>query len=815
MTAASERQAPSEEAGEGIEQAVASRDEDRRRASNGNPALHDRVATEAVPEQNGLDRRLRAMAAASEADLLAFARGEFGEATFAARRRGLRRVLDWLHSVPGETWHDRWLLLDGDRTWIERDESFNENARWLWRLGTEVLLCAGSVRPSWAWLMGPRRARMHNRVLEIRHPEWSGILHAALAETGVTEAVVNDTLTNIGRVCIRTGKAVSSLTVEDIIEAHQAAVDVSKARNSQLPLFHLAYQVLRTTGVLPPDSPGNLGGARRVGPLTPKRLVDRYEIRSRKMADLFTLYLTEREPSVDYSTMETLAVRLVGTFWREIERIAAGADSLHLPDSVWQEWKRRMKHEPSPRTKHLRRTQDGVFTTVRAFFLDIADWAQERPDLWAEHVVSCPISRRELAHGGKKTNRQRKSRMDHRTRTLAPLLPRLRESALTRLNEVQSLLETTREVDFGSQVTVDGEEWTRVPPSRLSHNVRLRSKDGLTRNLTHEEDDAFWQWAVVEGLTVLGPRIEELLELTAFDIVPWTRRNGSTVMLLRINPSKTDRERILPLTRDQAATFACIVRRVRGQHPHVPNVSRYDQNERTDGPDLPHLFQRSHNGRRRVISYPTVINLLNRAAEAAGVSDSGGSIRFRPHDFRRMFVTEHINSGLPIHVVAALVGHESLDTTRAYAAVYPQAVIDAFLNHLAKHREQRPESEYQRDERTAASHRKAFDEHFGRRRVRGGDCVRGFDDPCERQHNCARCPLVDYEVDARKDLEAQRLELRGRLEEAIRRGWTASAEGFATDLEAIDGKIAHLERRALVARLPGGESLADCGEGVA
>ena len=41
-------------------------------------------------------------------------------------------------------------------------------------------------------------------------------------------------------------------------------------------------------------------------------------------------------------------------------------------------------------------------------------------------------------------------------------------------------------------------------------------------------------------------------------------------------------------------------------------------------------------------------------------------IHFRPHDFRRLFATDLVNNGLPIHIGAALLGHLNLETTRGY-----------------------------------------------------------------------------------------------------------------------------------------------------
>ncbi|WP_307680373.1 tyrosine-type recombinase/integrase [Streptomyces sp. V4I2] len=37
-----------------------------------------------------------------------------------------------------------------------------------------------------------------------------------------------------------------------------------------------------------------------------------------------------------------------------------------------------------------------------------------------------------------------------------------------------------------------------------------------------------------------------------------------------------------------------------------------------------------------------------------------------PHDFRRLFATDIVNGGLPIHIGAAFLGHLNLQTTQGY-----------------------------------------------------------------------------------------------------------------------------------------------------
>lgn len=70
---------------------------------------------------------------------------------------------------------------------------------------------------------------------------------------------------------------------------------------------------------------------------------------------------------------------------------------------------------------------------------------------------------------------------------------------------------------------------------------------GLRRNLTREEADAFWAWAVVEVLRHTGVRVEELLELTHRSLAAYTLpTTGEVIPLVQITPSNS---RILQVTR--------------------------------------------------------------------------------------------------------------------------------------------------------------------------------------------------------------------------------------------------------------------------
>ena len=90
---------------------------------------------------------------------------------------------------------------------------------------------------------------------------------------------------------------------------------------------------------------------------------------------------------------------------------------------------------------------------------------------------------------------------------------------------------------------------------------------------------------------------------------------------------------------------------------------------------------------------------------------------FSPHDFRRIFVTDAIMSGLPPHIAQVICGHKNIDTTIGYRAVYPAEAIEAHRAFIARRRATRPSEEY----RTPTEEEwDAFLAHFEKRKVSVG-----------------------------------------------------------------------------------------------
>ncbi|WSC41008.1 site-specific integrase [Streptomyces sp. NBC_01763] len=312
-------------------------------------------------------------------------------------------------------------------------------------------------------------------------------------------------------------------------------------------------------------------------------------------------------------------------------------------------------------------------------------------------------------------------------------------------------------------------------------------------NHRKEEESAFWDWATVETLRHSGTRIEEMCEVSHLSIRHYQRNNGEMVALLVISPSKTDRERVIPMSAELFHVIASIIRRHTQDGSPVPTLRRFDPHDKVWSPPMPFLFQRKIGSTRSVISPFTVLHVLARCCtNLAEHHPAFRSVKFTPHDFRRIFATELVNSGLPIHIGATLLGHLNIQTTRGYVAVFDEDVIRHYLTHLNERRQLRPDDEYgdvTREEWTE------FEEHFDKRKVELGACGRPYGTPCQHEHACIRCPMLQVSpkmISRLDDLEKDLINRRTRAETAGRRGET---EGIDLTLSLLRAKRNETTRR--------------------
>ena len=209
---------------------------------------------------------------------------------------------------------------------------------------------------------------------------------------------------------------------------------------------------------------------------------------------------------------------------------------------------------------------------------------------------------------------------------------------------------------------------------------------------------------------------------------------------------------------------------------------------------MPPLFQRRIGLENRPISADGIRHLLTGALAASGITGTDGKpLTFWPHDFRRVFTTDAILNGMPPHIAQLILGHEDINTTMGYKAVYPEEAIRGHRAFITQRRATRPSEEY----RTPTD--AEWDEflgHFERRRVALGDCGRAYSTPCIHEHSCVRCPLLRIDPAQRGRLEEIRDNLRARIAEAEREGWAGEAEGLKVSLAAATSKLAQADATA-------------------
>lgn len=81
-------------------------------------------------------------------------------------------------------------------------------------------------------------------------------------------------------------------------------------------------------------------------------------------------------------------------------------------------------------------------------------------------------------------------------------------------------------------------------------------------------------------------------------------------------------------------------------------------------PTEPSPFQRQPGTVRGVIAPATLLTMTGRRCEEiAGTNPAFAGTRFAPRDFRRLFATDIVDGGLPIHIGAAPLGQPPCSDT--------------------------------------------------------------------------------------------------------------------------------------------------------
>lgn len=713
---------------------------------------------------------------------------------------GIRRVLDWLETQPGETWQARWESSGADaagRAWVDLVplgtgvHGGGTSKPHVVQAGLLPLLLGQAVRPSMPWLLDQNFSQTLARAFELIDPDGLAAFRHAFEDKHRVGGRFDRVVNILGRILLHKGGPLAAVTAGDCAEYWWIRRDLGKALNEG----GLFYSLLFEMGVFGPDAPPSLTAATRRGPLSCAELIDRYELVCQPIRDLLVDYLAARKPAIDHTSLANIANHLGRLFWKDLEVHHPGIDSLHLAPEVAAAWKQRMGTiAGGPLAGQRRQVPEITYMTVRSFYADLAHWGLEDPIRFGRFVAPCPVRAADLSL--KKRRLHRKATMDQRTRTLAPILPVLVSVVAEQKERAAALLAAARAAAPGERFDVDGQAYRRTVPAKPSSQIYVVCEEsGRRLDLTFKEDQTFWGWAAVEVLRHTGMRIEEMLELTHHSFCAYTLpTTGEVVPMLQVAPSKTDTERLILVSPELGEVLAAMIDRVRGDQAAMPLIGLWDSFEKQWSPLMPFLFQHALGGLNKPITRRFVAEALNRAMASTGLTDpSGTPLHFTPHDFRRIFATDALRSGLPPHIAAKVLGHANLNTTLGYAAIYPEDVIGHHRAFLARRRALRPSDEY-RD--LSPEEWDEFLTHFELRKVELGVCTRDFGTPCIHEHACIRCPALRPDPTQRHRLEEILANLHDRMTEAEEHGWRGEIAGLEVSITSAEAKLAAMGQLA-------------------
>ncbi|MCZ9329402.1 tyrosine-type recombinase/integrase [Nocardia farcinica] len=707
-------------------------------------------------------------------------------ATRKSRRDSTRDVLGYLGQFDGHGWQQKW---DASRLGTGAIRAADVGPTIM--VGIRTLYCLRVVRPTLlAFRTNPPNGYSTDFIVVQRDPM---LEHFALQASTYDfpqkyryRAVFDVTVALTVQ-----GISLADLTPEAMLHHTHEMRRVNailQPEGAQINRFNgqSAWTVLHAMGHFPADTPRTMREALHRGQLSIEELIDRYPIANQPMRQLLIEYFRRRAADTDYSSLKNLILMIAHHFWVRIEQINPGQADLRISADTYTRWREAIKtrEDGKPRTG-----QDVIIIGVRSFYYDLHTWAAEEPEQWAVWVAPCPVPPAELRGLGAR-RRRINDRSASRTRIRQPLLPILVRHVEDRYDRARTLLGHARAVEVGETFVHEGRTYRRIErPHHAQPDDPIRVRDEATGTVVHvqvDEEATFWDWACVETLRHSGARIEEMCELTHLSIRQYQRPNGEVIALLVIAPSKTDRERVIPMSAELFHVIAAIVRRHTSGGRTISTLSRFDNHDKIWSAPLPFLFQRKTGPKCSVIATGTVLNQLKRlCTEIAEHNPAFHTVKFTPHDFRRIFATELVNSGLPIHIGAALLGHMNIQTTRGYVAVFDDDIVHHYTAFLEERRRLRPTDEYRP---LTTGEWDEFDGHFDKRKVELGSCGRPYGTGCQHEHACIRCPMLH--VDPRMIPRLDELE-----DDLLQRRQRAEAEGWAGEIEGIDLTLTFLRAK--------------------
>lgn len=139
---------------------------------------------------------------------------------------GARGILEWLSTFPGEGWQQRWLASGADtgNAWItylvECDTSAHASSVKREKIlrGIVGLLLCRTVLPSYEFLYAYKPQALYHHARRVFTPNVFASIEAKATSQGISRRQRHEALHVIAKMVLHTGKNVTALTAEDVLE---------------------------------------------------------------------------------------------------------------------------------------------------------------------------------------------------------------------------------------------------------------------------------------------------------------------------------------------------------------------------------------------------------------------------------------------------------------------------------------------------------------------------------------------------------------------------------------------------------------------
>ena len=380
-----------------------------------------------------------------------------------AYRKGAIRILDWLMRFEGDGWQARWEAANGNATvWIDQLVAQDPRAASTSRTelvgGLRFLLFLRVFRPSYGFFHSYRASQFYDCAQRSLNPDMFARLDRLGHTLGMPDQQIIDGKRTLVRIMLHTGTALDEITEDDFIELR----DYYHLNRSEF-IPHgasQAWDLLGAAGIL--TSTGTLFAAvRRQGQLATAAPADSYRLRCKPMRDARPL--SRSSPSWH----GLLHVSRAGHYLGEAvggHRAPPPRDQFAAPATRGGRSGKQRVQTVTERdgSTHPRRGHLAILVRVRAFYLDIQEWALEDAS-WAECAVPCPSTGD--TDGMVKQRKSTTAAMHQRVRERLPHLERIVDAADEYRRGTSELRVLATDSEIGDTFTHAGVCYRRLAPN--------------------------------------------------------------------------------------------------------------------------------------------------------------------------------------------------------------------------------------------------------------------------------------------------------------------------------------------------------------